>query len=370
MAFLNIPYGEDAVQRAIRGRTPPFLPPALETPTMPPPPLSTPVYGDVRDELARANELEASRPKPGFWRKIGAAALGAAAGYANQDPKLQQPIDPTAAQDFILYGDHGQKVAEQQGRIGRAKEAATIAEKEARLAADLESERARKASYEATAEARRASMNQPPKLPAPPSTYEARLVRDLDSPDPTVREAAQKKLDALKAPAPPKLTTPIPGRDVPYSPEVEAQRRRMAAANRAPERPTRGTPKQFADLDKNKSAELLRMKKWADDQVYADPANTNSVYAELRNAYQEIQNDYERQIKSLGGEVEHFEYPSGAEFIAQQTGTPVKPRPAPQPAPQQTPKQLTVEKASEYLRKAGGNKDLAREMARKDGWNF
>jgi hypothetical protein len=365
MAFLNIPYGEDAVRRAMRGMTPPFLPegpapPALDTPQMPPPPLSTPVYGDVRDELARADELEASRPKPGFWRKLGSAALGAAAGYANQDPKLQQPIDPTAAQDFILYGDHSQKVAEQQGRIGRAKEAATIAEKEARLAADLESERARKASYEATAEARRASMNQPPKLPAPPSTYEARLVRDLDSPDPAVREAAQKKLDALKAPAPPKLTTPIPGRDVPYSPEVEAQRRRMAAAGRAPresgDRPA--SPAAFRIIESEKARNLRAAERDARNRI-ADGEDEKVVYTDLESQKDEIQNAYEAQIVAAGGS------------IAPQAPKPAPtPQPTPQPAPQQTPKQLTVEKAAEYLRKAGGNKDLAREMARKDGWNF
>jgi hypothetical protein len=340
MAFLNDTYTQDSVRRAMRGQTPPFLPPELETPTPPPPPLESP-------ETARYRELVAQgapeHPKHGKLRTV-LETIGKVYGVN------EEITDPGYTRDRDSYYE----------KLAGAKEAATIAEKEARLAADLESERARKASYEATAEARRASMNQPPKLPAPPSTYEARLVRDLDSPDPAVREAAQKKLDALKAPAPPKLTTPIPGRDVPYSPEVEAQRRRMAAAGRAPresgDRPA--SPAAFRIIESEKARNLRAAERDARNRI-ADGEDEKVVYTDLESQKDEIQNAYEAQIVAAGGS------------IAPQAPKPAPtPQPTPQPAPQQTPKQLTVEKAAEYLRKAGGNKDLAREMARKDGWNF
>ncbi len=331
----NIPYVTDSVRRAMRGATPPFLPdsraempPLLETPQSPPPPLSTPEYDRVKGEIARADELEAQRPKPGIWRKIGAAALGAAAGYANQDPKLREPIDPTGAQDFILYGDHSRKVAEQQARLGRAKEAATIAEKEARLAADLESERARKASYEATAELRRDQMSRPPKLETPPSNYEAYLVRQLSDPDPNVRAEAQKKLDALKAPAPPKAPTPIPGRDVPYSPEVEEQKRRMAGANRAPERPA--SPGNFRIIESEKARNLRAAEREARRRI-ADGEEEKTVWADLENEKDEIQNAYEAQIVAMGGSV-----------------APKSAPPAPPPTPRQGPQQQPRQSASRY----------------------
>jgi hypothetical protein len=64
------------------------------------------------------------------------------------------------------------------------------------------------------------------------------------------------------------------------------------------------------------------------------------------------------------------EYFMNASKQVQVNWTPPKPpQPAPQP-PAPAAKQLTKAMAMEYLRKAGGDKNKARDMARKDGWSF
>ena len=71
-----------------------------------------------------------------------------------------------------------------------------------------------------------------------------------------------------------------------------------------------------------------------------DPA---AVYADLEREKQGIQDEYESKIVSLGGDI------------------------APKAA---TGKPLDRNTAKQYLQKAGGDKNKAREMARKDGYSF
>lgn len=146
MAFLNIPYGEDAVRRAMRGQTPPFLPgtrpPALEPPVQGPPPLEPP----VSPEAARYKELIAQgapqEPKHGKLRTV-LESIGRVYGV-NEDI-----TDPGYVRERDRY----------YGNLAGAKESATIAEKEARLAADLELRRKQGASADATATWRTAQAN-------------------------------------------------------------------------------------------------------------------------------------------------------------------------------------------------------------------
>jgi hypothetical protein len=369
MAFLNDTYTQDSVRRAMRGQTPPFLPPELETPTPPPPPLESP-------ETARYRELVAQgapeHPKHGKLRTV-LETIGKVYGVN------EEITDPGYTRDRDSYYE----------KLAGAKEAATIAEKEARLAADLESERARKASYDATAERQRALRNAPAK--AERQVIDGQLYeRDATTGTWKVVAGAPKprefrpgygyegeggKVD-IPVPLPPKLNTP--GRPMVVSPgatviDPATGRPIYTAPNRPPVGSSGGggrvPPTAFVSVENKKTASLLEAKRNADKTLIDYPEKAEQVYANLRQEYQQIQNNYEAGVKALGGSVEHYEYPDTPEFIAQQTGAPSPATPAPQPAPR-TPKQLTVEKAAEYLRKAGGNKDLAREMARKDGWNF
>ncbi|HWR49931.1 MAG TPA: hypothetical protein VN428_02420 [Bryobacteraceae bacterium] len=340
MAFLNIPYTQDSIRRAVRGITPPFLPegygydaapiePAQPPPLSRPQPVAPPEPPPIETpaEIARYRELAGrgapQHPKHGKLRTA-LETVGKVYGVNEEitDPGYSRERDQ-------YYSD-----------LQAAKMGADAAEADQKLRAELEMRRKQTAAAEATRAREERLMNAPPK--AERQVIDGQLFELDASTGKWAAVAGAPKPREIKpgygyekdgkveipVPTPPKLSTPIPGRDVPFPKDVEEQKRRMAAANRAPSGPARGTPKQFADLDKNKSADLLRLKQWASDQAYNNPDSANSTYADLRNAYQEVQNDYERQIASLGGNVEHFEYPAGPEFIAQQTG--VKPKP---PAP-------------------------------------
>jgi hypothetical protein len=283
MAFLNDPYTQDSIRRAMRGATPPFLPPTLEAPSPPPPPLETPASA----ELARYRELVTQgpplEPKHGGLRTaLETIGKGLDVSHDLMDPGY-------ARERRGYYSD-----------LAGAKEVAGIAEKEARLAADLELRRKQGASADATAAWRNKQASAPPPLPTPPSNYEAHLVRQLSDPDPSMREAAQKKLDALKAPAPPKAPTPIPGRDVPYSKEVEAQRARMAAAARAPERPA--SPASFRIIESEKARNLRAAERNARQRI-ANGEDEKTVWDDLENEKDEIQSAYEAQIVAAGGSI-------------------------------------------------------------------
>lgn len=368
--YQNLPYIQGSVRRAMRGQTPPFLPegygyepeaapmrpPAMQEPGQAPPALEPPEDPSLKRVRELATQGPPREPKHGKLRTV-LETIGRGFDVSHD----------------LMDPGYSRERAEYDTQLKAASLAAAASEKEQRLRADLEADRARKASYEATAERQRRLMNAPPK--ADRQVVDGVIVeRGADgawkpvygTPRPPEFKPGYGYERGgnveVPVPTPPKLSTPMPGRDVPFSADVEEQKRRMAAAGRAPAGPDRGTPKQFADLDKNKLAELKRLKQWATDQVASYPETANATWGELRNYYQELQNSYEQQIAALGGNAEHFEYPSGAEFIAQQTGQ--------APATPKSAKPLTVEKAGEYLRKAGGDKDKARKMARQDGWTF
>lgn len=68
----------------------------------------------IRDKIAALKTPVPS--KPSILQRLGAGALGAAAGYVNASGKRMQPIDASGGQQAILHPGFGQQVAEFQGQ--------------------------------------------------------------------------------------------------------------------------------------------------------------------------------------------------------------------------------------------------------------
>ena len=136
------------------------------------------------------------REKPKWWQRLAAGALGGAAGYLNAGGRNRIDVEPAIA--GIYGGEYNREMGnwqnEQAGLTTRAK----IEEQRMEEARKRE-ESAALISYRRAAEARANRPLTPRNPPAPPSTYEAQLVRERESTDPAVRENAQRELDKLKA---------------------------------------------------------------------------------------------------------------------------------------------------------------------------
>jgi len=150
---------------------------------------------------------------------------------------------------------------------------------------------------------------------------------------------------------------PVAGRDVPLPVDVEAQRKRM----RQPER----TSAQHAAAERWKSGQLRTLKAEAARRQQAvergEPNAEAMSEEEFRNSWQEIQNSYEDQL----GSAEHLDITLGQarQNLPGRGGSP-------QATLRASKGKLSVAQASEYLRRAGGDKDRARAQARADGWEF
>jgi hypothetical protein len=302
---------QSGIRRAMRGQTPPFLPegyaysqpeaaaaepvrpPTLETPTSPPPPLETP------SATQRYREIVAQGPPERPQRK-GLARVGEILGTLYGVP--DEIMAPGYARESARYG------ADLRG----ARQLAEIEEGEQRLRADLELRRKQGAQADATAaRQRRLAETSPEPLTKvvngtlvqmqPDGTW--KRVYGEDAPreyKPGYGYERDGKVE-VPVPTPPKLSTPIPGRDVPYPPEVEEQRRRMAAANRAPERPA--SPATFRIIESEKARNLRAAERAARKRIAEGIEAEATIWADLEREKEQIQADYEAQIVAAGGSI-------------------------------------------------------------------
>lgn len=148
------------------------------------------------EDLAAHQAFMPQREKPKWWQRVAAGALGGAAGYLNAGGRNR--IDVSSGVEGIYSGGYNRDMAnwknEQAGLTTRAK----IEAEQAKEAREKEESAAAISSHRA-AEARANRPFASPRPVAPPATYEAKLVRDLESPDPAVRANAKAELDQLKA---------------------------------------------------------------------------------------------------------------------------------------------------------------------------
>lgn len=206
---------EDDYQGGMTGRARPgFESTAISVADRKPDGLDASGYVSAIDRLTKRMGERPATPKPKWWQRLLAGAAGAGIGYVNAGGRTR-PIDPRGVTEAILAPGYRQKVSDWQRGVEEAKAAATgegaklqaqeaierIRATQDQRASQAEANKARKAYYEHL-------MNQPPKQPAPATTYEGRLVRDLDNPDPQVRAEAQRKLDAMKEKPTPRDSNP------------------------------------------------------------------------------------------------------------------------------------------------------------------
>ncbi len=107
----------------------------------------------------------------------------------------------------------------------------------------------------------------------------------------------------------------VPGRDKPYSPEVEAQRKRLRAAGREPDRAARV---QAAIRAKNNAMrELKEQFQFKPKEGVFSNVDLNIVQTvspeQMRQRRQDIQNAFEEEMKALGQDIEHVEFPAATE---------------------------------------------------------
>lgn len=138
---------------------------------------------------------------------------------------------------------------------------------------------------------------------------------------------------------------PLPG----FAP-LEPSRSGSGSAKFTPQNPA---PQQmFQALDDEKGAKLRELQGWYNGQLgkadlSADPqAFKANLARDLLAKKQQVQDWYEAQNRKLGGEPKHFSY-----F-------------------QQSEKPLTLALAKQFLLKAGGDKNRARELAHAAGYSF
>jgi hypothetical protein len=327
--YQNLPYIQGSVRRAMRGATPPFLPedygyepevpttrpPAMQAPGQAPPPLEPPVEDPT---LKRVRELAAQgapqHPKHGLLRRIGETVAGMYVGPENSER--------------LFDADHSQRKAQYGAGLKGATLAADASMKEQGLRAELEMRRKQTAAAEATEARQRALMNAPPRTER--QVVDGALVeRGQDGQwrpvygQPKPREFkpgyGYERDGKVDVPVPTPLKPPplqVPGRDVPFSADVEEQKRRMAAANRAPERPA--SQGSFRIIETEKQRALAKAERETKryireqglDKPSADPQKeaerqkeVQTVYDDMETEKEQIQGAYEAQIESAGGHV-------------------------------------------------------------------
>lgn len=78
-------------------------------------------YKEAQARLSAAKSQVPPTPKPKWYQRLGAAALGGAAGYVNASGKRMAPIDASKGEQAILNGiGYGQKVAEYNRNVQQA----------------------------------------------------------------------------------------------------------------------------------------------------------------------------------------------------------------------------------------------------------
>jgi hypothetical protein len=135
---------------------------------------------------------------------------------------------------------------------------------------------------------------------------------------------------------------------------------RAAADGKADAGPKRGTPGQFASLDKETAAQYAKAEaeyKAAADSNATD-ADKASALANLNAEKARIGADHSQRLRDLGG--------VPAEDSPSSKGTAAQMPKAPQPNTPLTDKAI----AKQYLDAAGGNKDKARAAAKLNNWQF
>ena len=98
-----------------------------------------------------------------------------------------------------------------------------------------------------------------------------------------------------------------------------------------------------------------------------DAGKLQSAKDRLWNAKQVAQDEYEQAVADLGLNVQHVDY--GQQRNSQQQGTNGQQQ-APNTQQKGRGKLTDTTIASTYMQKAGGNKEVARKLAKADGWEF
>jgi hypothetical protein len=152
----------------------------------------------------------------------------------------------------------------------------------------------------------------------------------------------------------------LPGVDVPFPADVEAQKKRVRAAGREPDRATRV---QAAIARKNNDLLDLQEKyDWREDEeVFFNASTLQALTREqMRQRKQQIQNAFEEELKALGQQVEHFEYPL--------EWNPVQPATQPaEPAKQRLAKRADVER---FAVAQGLTYEQAAQKLKAGGWTI
>jgi len=126
---------------------------------------------------------------------------------------------------------------------------------------------------------------------------------------------------------------------------------------------TRGTPGQFADLDKQTAAAYAKAEaayKTASDNA-ANDDDRRAALADLNAEKARIGSEHSQRLRDLGGIPAEDSQDGGAT-----QSTPVGTQKAPRPNTPLTNSAI----ATAYLKAAGGDKAKARAAAKKDGWKF
>ena len=324
------------------------------------------------DELASYQSEMPEVPKIKPWQRVLAGAVGGVAGALNARGRVH--VDPEPAIQGIYAGDYPRQLEnwklKQAGLATRAK----IEEQQMEEGRRKEESGARIAAYRA----REASANRIPTPPpvAPPPNEQAYWTRKLDDPDPAVREQARARLRELNAKTPPRPTATVrppsntqqrlaavddavdagtltPEEGATRKKAIIEETRAVAPPRREPQAP-RPTSAQFKTVEDSKNDRLIQAETRAKRQI-EDGEPEEQVYGDLETEKQRIQQMYEGEVGSLGGSPQHFRYP---------------PKPAPTPKPVAAKPLTDPQKAADYLKRAGGDKEKARAMARAEGWTF
>ena len=229
-------------------------------PVAPSNPFGTELKGALDRKVAHAKaapRADAAEYEPGTGRKVLAgigAGLAGLAGYVNAGGRTR--VDPSGGSDLADAAMHGKynramRSWEEEGKgidteLGATQK--TFDLEQERLQGESAFRRANAAERTATANEKRLALTQEQRLAPKPQAL--MNLGEQGVFDPERRELVPGTQRPTRPPA------PVPGRDVPFGPDVETQRTRMSIASRVP-RDDNPTQVQLAAIENRYQERLI-----------------------------------------------------------------------------------------------------------------
>lgn len=303
-----------------------------------PNPFGKPRATKAYEDLQNVQKQRPEKPKPSLWRTLAGIGTGFGIGYANAGGRIR-PVDPTPAMRGIMYGDYDERTAQWEDQVKHARENLDAA----RAADQDELEYLEAPVKQENLSAQTATMRANLSAKSEPKPEEVKNVEVKEGKDGfyVVKTYERGRTETSKLNIPfsekEKVATGQPFVGMVNGEEVFVERDPNTGAFKVvdgitpppknKDTPSRSPDSQAADAravtadkvaaERKKAAALATAEEeWRKSLVglTGQPRNpTAADYQVLRNRKQQIQNDYESELRAAGVKADHFEFPNADE---------------------------------------------------------